>query len=116
MTTQTVDPASTPGEEPAPEFLDPTAPALPEGLKPVERAHVWVMRSRLAISWAPFMIGALVLDNFVLETFSLRGALSAIIWLVLRVIVRWRALGSSRQTLRRPSSSSCSPSDSRARR
>lgn len=82
MTTDIVDPAATPEERPAPEFMTPDQPALPEGLQPVERAHAWVIRCRFAISWAPFMIGALVLDNFAFEEFAWRGALSAAIWFI----------------------------------
>ena len=87
MTTDTIDAGATPEERPVPEMLDPLAPALPEGLQPVERAHAWVIRCRIAMSWAPFMIGALVLDNFVLEEFAFRGALSGVIWILALAII-----------------------------
>lgn len=76
------------GEQAPPsEYLDPLHPHLPEGLHPVERAYAWVLRIRLMFTWVPFLIGALVLDNTVLEEFPMRGALSGVMALLVISIV-----------------------------
>ncbi|MCM8558456.1 PH domain-containing protein [Sphingomicrobium sediminis] len=86
-------------DPPLPESIAPTRPILPEGMNPVLPAYRWLIRTRIAITWLPFLIGALVLDNTVLEDFAYRGALSGIIAVLSLAIIIiapqriWRRLG-----------------------
>ncbi|MBW0145764.1 PH domain-containing protein [Sphingomicrobium clamense] len=96
MTIQQTDAAS---EAPLPETIDPIAPRLPAGMHPVEPAYRWVLRIQFILLWAPFLVGALVLDNFVLSEQGYPAYLSlAVAVLALAVIVIvpqriWRRLG-----------------------
>lgn len=53
--------------------------ALPEGMEPVETGYRWVLRARFAILWLPLLVGALVLDNFVLDETPVRGLASLVV-------------------------------------
>ena len=66
-------------EPPFPDVLAPDRPHLPPGLQPVETAYRAVLRTRTVLSWLPLVIGALVLDNFVLEDSAFRGIPSLVV-------------------------------------
>ncbi|WP_260483345.1 PH domain-containing protein [Sphingomicrobium flavum] len=75
------------GEQALPPSIDPLHPHLPEGMHPVERSYAWVLRLRLMMTWIPLLVGALVLDNTVLEEFPWRGTLSAVVGLISLAII-----------------------------
>ena len=68
-------------------------------LLPVERGYINVIRVRTLLAWLPLVIGALVLDNAVLDGSSWQGALSVGVPLIalLAVVTAppriWRRLG-----------------------
>lgn len=64
---------------PLPAAIDGDAPRLPAGLHPVLPAYRWVLRVQLLLTWLPLVIGALVLDNFVLIDTPYGGLLSAVL-------------------------------------
>lgn len=70
-----------------PEILDPARPLIPAGMEPAEPSYRWVLRTRLLTSWLPFVIGALALDNFVLQTFPFQGYLSLIVGVITLTVI-----------------------------
>lgn len=70
-----------------PEILDPSRPRIPAGMEPALPAYRWVLRTRLLTSWLPFVIGALVVDTVVLQTFPLQGYLSLIVGIIALTVI-----------------------------
>ena len=96
MTETTFDAAP---DRPLPEALDADRAHLPAGLNPVEPAYRAVLRTKFALLWLPFLVGALVLDNFAFEGQSFRGIASLVVFVLMASIVSvapnriWRRRG-----------------------
>ena len=97
--TVAADPLAADTEASIPAALDLDRAALPPGLQPVERAYRSVLRTIYALVWLPFLVGALVLDNFALEGQPLRGVATGVVLLLMILVVGfapqriWRRLG-----------------------
>ncbi|WP_265587808.1 PH domain-containing protein [Sphingomicrobium arenosum] len=82
-----------------PATFDTDRAALPAGLSPVEKGYRWALRIRMMITWLPLLVGALVLDNFVLVEAPFRGALSGVVAILSLAAILigpqriWRRLG-----------------------
>ena len=82
-----------------PSGLHDGAPVLPAGMEPVLPAYRWLLRVRLALTWLPLLIGALVMDNAVFADQPFRGFLSAVVGImalgVMTIVPQriWRRLG-----------------------
>ena len=72
---------------------------LPPGLAHVEPAYRWGLRLRVLLGWVPLLVGALVIDTFIFEDLSFRGALSGVVGFLtvaLAIVAPkrvWRRLG-----------------------
>ena len=78
---------------------DVETPELPDGLLPVERSYINVLRLKTLLTWLPLVIGALVLDIVALDGSRWQGALgvgaplAALITAAIAPPRVWRRLG-----------------------
>ncbi|WP_343345538.1 PH domain-containing protein [Sphingomicrobium sp. XHP0239] len=86
-------------DSPLPDAIDPDRALLPPGLQPVEPAYRSVLRTIFLLVWLPFLVGALVLDNFAFEGQPFRGLLTGVVLFLMILVVGfaphriWRRLG-----------------------
>ncbi|WP_265571664.1 PH domain-containing protein [Sphingomicrobium nitratireducens] len=69
------------------EAIDPARPLLPPGMEPAEPAYRWLLTTQLLLTWLPFLVGALVIDNVVLADKPVQGVLSTIVGVLMIAIV-----------------------------